>query len=245
VRPLVGIPCQSNLRSPYRRHCVGQPYCRAVSVAGGAPVLIPALEDEGALLAAYERLDALLLAGGGDVEPHHFGQSRSARVSGVDRPRDKAELLLIRRAVGNGLPLLAICRGVQMLNVALGGTLYQDIAAQINPSLRHNFHPDHPRNYLGHAVDVASGSRLADIVGGGSIMVNSFHHQCVQDVAAGLCVAAVAPDGVVEALEAPGEAFVLGVQWHPEELVDDDPRMLRLFQALIAEASSGRHAARS
>ncbi len=237
MRPLIGIPCDANLRSKYRRFCVGQSYCRALHAAGGAPVLIPALDDDEALLDIYERLDGLLLAGGADIEAHHFGQQRLTKLTNVDPLRDRAELLLVRQAVNDGLPVLAICRGVQVLNVALGGTLYQDIPTQIRHALRHNFHPDHPRNYLGHEVLVRSETYLSAVLGVERLRVNSFHHQSVRDVAPGLQVVASAPDGVIEAIEAQDKRFVLGVQWHPEELTEDDPRMKRLFEAWVKEAT--------
>ncbi|MBC7260925.1 MAG: gamma-glutamyl-gamma-aminobutyrate hydrolase family protein [Chloroflexi bacterium] len=235
MRPLIGIPCQGNLRSAYRRFCVGQSYCRALEMAGGAPVLIPLLSDVQALWDIYQRLDGLLLAGGGDIAPHHFGQARTAKVRYVDPPRDRVEMLLVRRAVEDNLPVLAICRGIQVLNVALGGTLYQDIPTQIPHALRHNFHPDHPRNYLGHEVEVQPGTRLAGILGSTRVGVNSFHHQALKEVSPRLSVAAFAPDGVIEAVEAQDEQFVLGVQWHPEELVEDDPKMKHLFEVFVEE----------
>jgi putative glutamine amidotransferase len=204
-------------------------------MAGGAPVLLPLLDSE-TLLNLYQRLDGLLLVGGGDIAPRHFGEVRQVRLVSVDPPRDRAEMLLIRRAVGDDLPLLAICRGVQVLNVALGGTLYQDIATQLPNALRHNFGFDHPRNYQGHEVVVTPGTRLADILRVQRLGVNSFHHQAAKDIASDLCLAARAADGVVEALESPKKRFIVGVQWHPEELVDDDPRMRRLIEVFVSEA---------
>lgn len=243
MRPLIGIPCAGNVRSStnYLRFAVGQSYCRALHMAGAAPVLIPLLDDEQALADIYQQLDGLLLAGGGDIEAHHFGQKRLAKLSGMDRPRDRAELWLTRRAFQDDLPVLGICRGVQMLNVALGGTLVQDIPAQIPGALRHNFHPDHARNYLGHEVEVERGTRLVDILGAERTRVNSFHHQSVQETPPVLHVTAHAPDGVVEAVEAAGKGFILGVQWHPEELVGDDPRMARLFKTFVEAATASRH----
>ena len=240
LRPLIGIPCQGNLRAKYSRFCVGQSYCRAVEMGGGIPVLLPLLDNETAL-EAYGRLDGLLLAGGGDVQTGHFGEERRARLSSVDAPRDRVELLLAGKAAEDGLPVLAICRGLQLLNVAWGGTLYQDILAQIPHALRHNFHPDHARNYLGHQVSIATGTLLAELVGAGGMGVNSFHHQAAKDVAPGLLVSATSPDGVIEALEASGTSFVLGVQWHPEELMEGAPRMKRLFEAFIGAAAASCH----
>jgi len=146
------------------------------------------------------------------------------------------ELLLARRAVSDDLPLLAICRGHQVLNVALGGTLYQDIVTQIPRALRHNFHPEYPYNHLGHEVRIEPGTHLSDILGAGRLGVNSFHHQSAKDVARDFRVTASAPDGVVEAIEARDKRYVIGVQWHPEELVADDPRMKHLFEAFVSEA---------
>jgi putative glutamine amidotransferase len=159
----------------------------------------------------------------------------------VDASRDRVELLLARKAAEDNLPLLAICRGVQVLNVAWGGTLYQDVPTQIPNALRHNFHPDHARNHLGHEVSIVAGTLLAELLGEARLGVNSFHHQAARDVAPGLRVSATSPDGVIEALEAPDKRFVLGVQWHPEELVGDDRRMKRLFDAFVSAAACGGH----
>jgi putative glutamine amidotransferase len=219
-----------------------QTYCYAVQRAGGAPVLIPLLDDETALLDVYQHLDGLLLSGGGDVAPRHFGQPRRARLIDLDTARDRAELRLTHWAVQDGLPFLGICRGLQMLNVALGGTLYQDIDMQIPGAQRHRFVPGFARNYLGHEVLVKEDTRLANILGGGRLPVNSFHHQAVRDVASTLRVVASAPDGVIEALECLAHRFVLGVQWHPEDLIADDARMLRLFEALVTAAAQSRNA---
>lgn len=240
MRPLIGIPCAGNVRSHrnYRRFAIGQSYCHAVELSGGAPILIPLLEDEETQQAVYHRLDGLLLAGGGDIDPRLFGQERRAKLVSVDRLRDQVELLLSRRAFEDDLPVLAICRGVQMLVLALGGTLFQDIPSQVPGALRHDFHPDHPRNYLGHEIAVERGTQLANLLGVERIRVNSFHHQSVQDVPPVLQVIARAPDGVVEAVEATAKRFILGVQWHPEELVEDDPRMTRLFTAFVDAAES-------
>ncbi|UCC77700.1 MAG: gamma-glutamyl-gamma-aminobutyrate hydrolase family protein [Anaerolineales bacterium] len=239
MRPLIGIPCQSDVRSRYRRFSVGQSYCRAVQVAGGTPVMLPLLDDE-TVLAIYGRLDGLLLAGGGDIAPRYFGEIRSLGLKRVDLPRDRVELLLTRRAVEDGLPLLAICRGIQVLNVALGGTLYQDIGRQLSQALRHDFAPEYPRNYLGHEIGVNHGTRLVEILRADRLSVNSFHHQSLKHVAPGLLVAATAPDGMIEAVEMPQQPFVLGVQWHPEELIEDDLGMRGLFQVFVEEAAGRR-----
>jgi len=219
------------------RYYMKRTYCDAVQRAGGSPVLIPFLDDEQALLDLYARLDGLLLSGGGDISPRYFEQTRMAKLIEVDAPRDCTELLLARWAVRDNLPLLGICRGLQMLNVALGGTLYQDLGTQLPGAGRHRFAPGFARNYLSHEVRVVGDTLLASIVGTGRIPVNSFHHQAVHVVASRLRIAASAPDEVIEALEDPASRFVLGVQWHPEDLMAEDPRMLHLFEAFVAAAS--------
>ena len=239
MRPLIGIPCHSNLRRPghLSRFCVLQTYCRALQATGAAPVLVPLLGDDEAMIDICRRLDGLFLAGGGDIAPRHYGQVRSARLVSVDPPQDRVELLLTRFAMNSDQPILGICRGIQVLNVAQGGTLYQDIPTDIQPALRHDFRPEHPPEYLGHDVTVQSGTLLSSIVGPGRLPVNSFHHQAVADVAPGLIAAAVAPDGVIEGLEAPEKRFVLAVQWHPEHLMEDDMRMRRILEAFVRAAA--------
>ncbi len=235
MRPAIGIPCQGNLRSRYRRFCAGQSYCRAVQLAGGTPVLLPLLDSE-TVLDAYLRLDGLLLAGGGDVAPHHYGEVRQTKLTSVDPPRDRVELWLARQAMTDDLPLLAICRGMQVLNVAMKGTLYQDIATQLPHALCHNFRFERSRKHLGHEVRIEPGTQLADILGAQSLGVNSFHHQAVKSMTESLHLSATAPDGVIEALEANDKRFVVAVQWHPEELIEDAPGMRRLFEAFVSES---------
>lgn len=131
------------------------------------------------------------------------------------------------------MPLLAICRGIQVLNVAQGGTLYQDIGAQVPEAIQHTWYPDHPRNYLAHTVAVTPGTHLARLAGKTTLSVNSGHHQAVKDLAPGLTVSAYAPDQLVEAVEVEGHPFAAGVQWHPEDLAPDDTPSQRLFDALV------------
>jgi putative glutamine amidotransferase len=238
MRPLIGIPCQGNLRSKYARFCAGKAYCRALHVAGGAPVLLPLHDDHAALAEMLDRLDGLLLSGGGDILPRRFGEARMARLRSVDAPRDEMELWLARQAVESDLPMLAICRGIQVLNVALGGTLYQDIASQLPRALRHDYVGEYPRSRKGHVVHVEPDSQLGRILGSETLDVNSFHHQCLHVVADSLKLTAWAPDGVIEGVELPGSRFAIGVQWHPEELIEVDRRMRGLFEAFVGAAQN-------
>lgn len=222
-------------QDPHRpRFGQSQTYVNAIARSGGAPVLIPLLEDLDLLRAMYDRLDALLLPGGEDIDPAYYGEAVHARCGTISAVRDRVELILIRWAVEDNMPLLAICRGIQVLNVALGGSLYQDIAAQLPTAGRHDWYPGFPRDHAAHQVEIAAGSRLAHLIATPTLPVNSFHHQAIKGLAPGLTVTALAPDGIVEAVEMDGYPFGLGVQWHPEELAPQDAQAQRLFEAFIA-----------
>ena len=252
------LPSFDKLRTP--RFGQNQAYVHAVARAGAAPLLIPNLTDKTLLRTLYDLLDGLLLSGGEDIDPAHYGELRHEKCGPVSPDRDKVELTLIRWAMDDGKPLLGICRGIQVLNVALGGSLYQDIQTQVQGAGRHDGRPDYPRNCLSHPVlstacpeqsrrvegtaIVAPQTHLAHILGPLNsprplYWVNSLHHQAIKDVAPGLTVAACAPDGIVEAVEVEGHPFAIGVQWHPEELAENDVRAQRIFDALV-EACQGR-----
>jgi len=241
VYPLVGIPSRSDQtsRSSTPIFTQNRAYVEAVTAAGGAPVLIPLNLNERALRAIYERLDGLLLAGGGDLDAKHYGEAIHEKCGQVDEARDVVELTLARWSLAEGLPVLGLCRGIQVLNVAAGGTLYQDIASLMPCSLKHHdLGPDHSRKYLAHQVTINGDSRLAAILGQSQVGVNSMHHQTVKDLAPGFRVVARAPDGVIEAIEGHDHPFALAVQWHPEELVEDAPPMRRLFEEFVSVARS-------
>jgi putative glutamine amidotransferase len=155
---------------------------------------------------------------------------------GIDTERDETEFFMARAAVQQKKPLLAICRGIQVFNVALGGTLWEDIPDLIPGALRHNTLPEQPRNFLAHTVAVQPGSLLARQLNTTSTWVNSLHHQAVRDLAPELVATACSPDGLIEAVEVPQHPYALGVQWHPEQLIADDPKMLCLFEGLVRAA---------
>jgi putative glutamine amidotransferase len=187
----------------------------------------------------------VFLAGGVDVDPGSYGEERHDLCGRTDLARDRVELLFARWAMDEGKPVFGVCRGMQVINVAAGGTLYQDCAAQVPDSIKHDYFPGAgwARDHLAHHVDLAEGTRLRRVFGAGRVMVNSMHHQAILRLGDGLVVSAVSPDGVVEAVEGPGDAFLVGVQWHPEMLVENDAGTLRLFEEFI-EASQRFHAAR-
>lgn len=186
-------------------------YLLRVQEAGGIPVMLPPIgELPGEVL---ERVDGLVLTGGSDVDPARYGMDPSPQLGDVDPLRDALELALAAEAAQRGMPILAICRGLQVLNVALGGTLIQDLPSDRPGPVRHRQAEASTEGT--HAVSLSAGSRLAEIAGADRIVVNSFHHQAVQDVAAPLQEAAHAEDGVIEGLEG-RDGFMVGVQWHPE-----------------------------
>jgi putative glutamine amidotransferase len=235
--PIVGITCLTiPPREDHRPPQLGQnqTYLQAVARAGAAPLLIPSLVDGDQLRAIYDSLDGLLLPGGEDVDPNRYGESRLEACGPSSPERDATELTLARWAMDEGKPLLAICRGIQVLNVVLGGSLYQDIEIQLPDAGKHDWYPGQPRDLRPHPVDIVPGTRLARIVGNvTSLAVNSLHHQALKALAPGLRISARAPDGVVEAVEAPDHPFALAVQWHPEELAKGDARAQALFDALV------------
>ncbi len=228
TRPLVGITLGDGRPG---RHELREDYLRSVEQAGGVPVLLPPVAPEQAAH-LLERLDGVLLSGGGDLDPSLYGQKPHRRLGRVDRRRDDFELALAREALERDLPILAICRGPQLLNVATGGTLLQDIPSELEGAGEH----DAPggRRRRSHVVELLPYTRLRAILGRDTVAVNSFHHQAVDRLGSGLCAAGRCPeDGVVEALEAVDHRFVVAVQWHPESFWDQPVSFQALFAAHV------------
>lgn len=243
--PVIGITTQTLEAIPDqlpRCWIMSQRYVDVLTQSGAIPWVVPLLEgNETTLRQIYDRLDGLFLPGGVDMDPTTYGESRSALCGRVDTARDWTELLFVRWALADKKPVLAVCRGAQVLNVAVGGSLYQDVGAQHPDAIKHDHFPlnGRRRDELAHEVQVAPGSRLHDLLGAGRLEVNSMHHQGIARLAPGLQAVATSPDGLIEGVEGRSDQFLLGVQWHPEDLVDVDPRMRRLFDAFIAAASGG------
>lgn len=235
--PIIGVSCHS-YPEPSPRSAVGQAYIDAVVAAGGLPLLIPLGLDAAGLAAAYRMLDGLLLPGGEDVAPERYGQERHPMLGPVDEVRDEMELTLAEWALRDDLPLLGICRGIQVLAVAAGGSLYQDLASQV-PSTGGHTGRGMKRDYLSHEIDIAPDSMLGEIIGSGRAGVNSFHHQAVRDVPARFLVSARSDDGVIEGIESTAHQFVVGIQCHPEGIWQTTaPRFAALFQAFVVAASA-------
>lgn len=215
---------------------IGETYIRAVQRVGGTPVVIPPTATETDWEALLAHLDGLLLSGGGDVDPALYGDASEPWMGQVDADRDFSELGLTQRWLATERPLLAICRGHQVLNVALGGTLYQDISAHMPHALDHAYVAALPMETTVHSVTLEPGSQLAALLGGTAFEVNSAHHQALKAVGERLSVVGRAPDGVVEAVELPDHPFCIGVQWHPEAMVKTSATMWPLFEAFIRAA---------
>ncbi len=235
--PLIGVSTfQTQSQAGLPIIAATEAYIRALSRAGACPVLVPLGLPEDLLSETLQRLDGLLFTGGGDIHPERYGNTIHPKVSNINLERDRVEIHLLQQAVERGLPFLGICRGLQLVNVALGGSLYEDLLEQRPGSLRHDYDGDYPREYLAHAIQVKTGSRIGQILGKTCVLVNSLHHQGIRHLAPGLRAAAHAPDGVIEGVELAGHRFGLAVQWHPEWL-PDDPTMTALFHEFARAAS--------
>ena len=210
-------------------------YVNSVIAAGGVPLLIPTALDEQALRAIYDSCDGVLLTGGADVDPAAFGEAKHEKTGGIDLARDDAEFLLTRWAAQDDKSTFAICRGIQAMNVALGGSLIQDIPSQWQNAQNHDGNYYGPsRDDIHHTVCVEPGTQLAEMLGAGDVGTNSFHHQALKRVADGLVVTARSKDGIIEAVEMPSNKFFVGVQWHPEEMAATHDNMMRLFTKFVA-----------
>ncbi len=238
-RPLIG--CTTYRKQVGQLNVVGvnAPYTQAIIAAGGIPVLVPLCLDEAAWRQVFDRVDGLLLPGGGDIDYWRYSKELQAELRGIDQERDELELALTQTAVTEQKPFLAICRGHQVFNVAMGGTLWQDVQSQMPGADKHDFRTPYPRNHIAHQVEIEPDSKIAHYWPGRSAAVNSIHHQGVRDLAPGLVVTARSEDGLIEGIEAPDHPFAIGVQWHPEAMYQDDRAMLALFEGLVNVSANG------
>lgn len=231
MKPLIGIT--SSYLTDSESQTLSSSYTRAIEAAGGVPVLIPAGLSPGLVDDIIARLDGLLLSGGVDVDPVFYGEMPHPKLGAVSPERDNIEIPLARAAIQVGLPVFAICRGIQVMNVAMGGTLIQDIASQVDGALKHR--QEAPRWHGTHDVSVEPESRLAQLLGSTRVRVNTYHHQCIKSVASGFKVVATSPDGVIEGIERLN-GFAVGVQWHPEGMWERVPVFAGLFRGLVKAA---------
>lgn len=242
-KPIIGITtnialAENTVMAGLMRTFVGDDYVQAVVRAGGIPLLLPPVDSEEVIRAQVRSVDGIILSGGSDVDPQLYGEEPEKDLGTVDYYRDAHEMAVVRAATRMKKPMMGICRGVQVINVAYGGTLYQDLGQFEGGRIKH-FQSSARRDSVTHSVRIQSGSALADIIGAETVAVNSFHHQALKEVAPGFAVTAYSQDGVIEAVESQGDHFVLGIQWHPELLAAKHPAMHSLFAALTAVAGNG------
>lgn len=240
-KPIIGItpsPMEdTQSHGTFQRYATAATYIEAIEAAGGVPIVIP--PQAGNVEEIIAIVDGLLLSGGGDIRPDRYGDSDIHDTTyGIHDLRDELEIALVREATSRDIPMLCICRGIQVLNVALGGTLIQDIADQYSTEIEHRQQHNRIRKEdPSHIVTVTAGSLLHRTYESEEIAVNSFHHQAIRDLAPELRINGVSPDEVVEGVSHPQSSWVLGVQWHPEMMFRDHPEHLRPFAALVAEAT--------
>jgi len=240
--PVIGV--SGSIDAKERKQYILRAYMKSVLKAGAIPVLLSMDMDEKQITACLERLDGLMLSGGNDMDPTVFGESPVPTLKQVNPLRDRFELRLIRAAYGLSMPVFAICRGVQTLNVALGGTLYQDLPTQYTApngdgAILHT--QKSQAHHPSHRVNLAEGSPLRALYGAESVMVNSMHHQAIKKLAPPLTVCATAEDGVIEAVCDASRAFVWGVQWHPERMEKGGP-LFGAFANACAEYAQTKEA---
>ncbi len=229
TRPLIGITTYG--KDEQNRYALPAVYVSCVRRAGGTPVLIPAGETD--IYPLLDRFQGFVLAGGGDLNPGLYGGRASENLYMVDAERDQGELALVQAIIDRQQPCLAICRGIQVLNVALGGSLIEHLPDEVGESTLHRAPPREP---IEHAITISADSRLAKIMGQTTIQVTSWHHQAIRSLGNGLRVVARAPDKTVEAVEMAGNPRLIAVQWHPELTAAHDPLQQKLFETLIASA---------
>jgi len=210
---------------------VGQDYVKAIVMAGGVPIILPIVESQEQALRQLELVDGLILSGGYDVDPHLFGEEPHHLLEATYLQRDLYEMALLQKAYQKNLPVLGICRGIQLINVAFGGSLYQDLSDYEQPILQHcqknNLHQGT------HTVEIAEETILKRVFKQNSIRTNSLHHQAIKELAKGFTVSARSRDGMIEAIEKNDYSFMVGLQWHPELMVDTDEPTLALFETFI------------
>lgn len=240
-RPLIGVPTGREKSQRFYGlplYIMNQTYIRMLENLGALPVMIPLQMSEATLRGIFERLDGIFLPGGEDIDPSQYGAERHPLLGATDKERDRTELLITHWAVEAGMPFLGVCRGLQILNVVCGGTLYQDLHAECPTMQKHDYTPPTYERYrISHTIRIEPDSRLAHALGAVH-EVNSMHHQGINQLGAGLRIVARAEDGLPEAIEAPVLPYVVAVQWHPEELATTDQHSSNLFYDFVAAAAS-------
>lgn len=228
MRPMIGVTSFHDWKEERVRQ--NETYIRAVEKSGGAPILLPVTDNEEVIDRFLDTIDGLIISGGPDIGANFFNEEPHKDVGGIAPLMDVFELSLTRKAIGKHIPIFGICRGLQVLNVAMGGTLYQDIYSQCDTLIQHR--QKAPRSFTAHSIEIEESSLLYKLFGN-KLRVNTFHHQALKDVAKGLKAVAYAPDGIIEAVEGIDEGFIVGVQWHPEGMWNSEYNYDQLFDEFV------------
>ncbi len=234
MKPVIGV---TTFLSSKGQSALSSDYIHSIYAAGGIPVTIPIIPEERQYGEYLQLFDGLLFSGGDDIAPYHYGENPIREVQAISSIRDEYELALFRGAYERKLPIFGICRGIQLINVAMGGTLVQDINKQIPDTLGH-FPREIATDELYHAVTLKEGSKVRAVFGKDKIFTNSFHHQCVKDIGHHLEATAFSEDGIIEAVESTEDRFLLGVQWHPECMTKRHPMFVDLFREFVQAAAA-------
>jgi putative glutamine amidotransferase len=232
MKPIIGLALSNRVKSKKAYSVINNDYIKAVQKAGGTPILIPFSDNIENIKVYIDKIQGIIFTGGEDISPLFYNEEPRKEVQCIIEERDKFELELFKEVYTKNIPILGICRGLQLINIALGGNLYQDINFQIPNSYGHA--PRQTlRSNLYHSVKIEKSSRLFDIFKTEDLKVNSFHHQSVKKLGENLKISAVSNDNIVEGIESTNDKFLLAVQWHPENLIENHPEFLKLFQTFI------------
>lgn len=233
LKPIIGISAGRSLRNDQiSQISLIENYVLSVKKAGGIPLILPTNLSQTDISQIASKFDGFLLTGGGDIDTSRYNGINHPKVSNVDPERDELEINIVKLTFEQKIPLLGICRGIQVINVALNGTLISDISSQFATTIRHDLFPGIARDFEAHSIEITKGSRLERIFAGNSLNVNSLHHQGIKLLGNGLKATAFAPDGMIEAVEAENHPFFIGVQWHPEWM-QNSPVMNKLFEEFV------------
>lgn len=234
MKPIIGVTVDKTRGDGYNYQKINESNLNALTNSGAIPLMLPITGDDAMIDDYLNIVDGLYFSGGNDIDPLIFGEDPIKEIGGIDYSRDEFEIKLLRKAALKNMPILGICRGAQVINAALGGSLYQDIYAQREGTNGHS-----PKfssgGYAHHRVKIEKDSRVYDILKTEEINVNSFHHQAVKRLAEGFKITAISEDGIIEAIESVNHSFLVGIQWHPEIMFERYPVFLKIFEALVNE----------
>ena len=234
MKPIIGVTVDKTRWDGYNYQKINECNLKALTNSGAIPLMLPITGDDALIDDYLSIVDGLYFSGGNDIDPLLFGEDPIKEIGEIDYSRDEFEIKLIKKAASKNMPILGICRGAQVINAALGGSLYQDIYAQREGTNGHS-----PKfssgGYAHHRVKITKDSKVYDILKTEEINVNSFHHQAVKRLAEGFKITAVSEDGIIEAIESVNHSFLVGIQWHPEIMFERYPIFLKIFEALVNE----------